>query len=177
MELMTLATYLNEYPTVILGAFDPAYLALPDEILITVMRASKCAPGEKEWDTGSNFLAVINLDRDRAGLIRAGTSACCARFADAQFFGRQTEMSARRLSAQASSVTYQAKLGSYGDKLNASRAGPLARRAVVAEVPQASVSAADRSAELAKCDLVTDVVRSLPITGIVGGLYAKAQKT
>ncbi len=36
--LLDLVTYLNEYPTVILGSFDPAFLALPEEILITVMR-------------------------------------------------------------------------------------------------------------------------------------------
>ena len=86
---MDLVTYLNEYPTAILGGFDPSYLELPEEILITVMRDHQkyFALERKDGTLAPNFLAVINLDKDKAGLIRAGHERVLrARFADARFF-------------------------------------------------------------------------------------------
>src|SRR5581483_5057179 len=73
-HLLEMVTYLNEYPTVIMGNFEEAYLELPDEILITVMRGHQkyFALESKDGSLAPNFLAVINLDKDRAGLIRAG---------------------------------------------------------------------------------------------------------
>ena len=88
-HLMELVTYLNEYPTAILGGFDPSYLELPDEILITVMRDHQkyFALEKRDGSLAPHFLAIINLDKDRAGLIRAGHERVLrARFADARFF-------------------------------------------------------------------------------------------
>ena len=88
-HLMDLVTYLNEYPTAFMGGFDPAYLELPEEILITVMRDHQkyFALERKDGTLAPNFLAVINLDKDKAGLIRAGHERVLrARFADARFF-------------------------------------------------------------------------------------------
>jgi glycyl-tRNA synthetase beta chain len=181
-HLMSLVTYLNEYPTAILGGFDPAYLELPDEILITVMRGHQkyFALEKKDGSLAPNFLAVINLDKDRAGLIRAGHERVLrARFADARFFW-ETDQKCRLADylSKLSAVTYQAKLGSYGDKVDRVRtlARWLAEQWFASGIPQASVAAVDRAAELAKCDLVTDMVREFTeLQGIVGGLYAKSQ--
>src|SRR5215470_3649607 len=88
-ELRRLVTYLNEYPTVIEGEFDPAFLHLPDEILITVMRDHQkyFAVEKKNGELASQFLAVINSGRDATGIIRAGHERVLrARFADARFF-------------------------------------------------------------------------------------------
>ncbi len=88
-HLMDMVTYLNEYPTAILGGFDPSFLELPEEILITVMRGHQkyFALERKDGTLAPNFLAVINLDKDKAGLIRAGHERVLrARFADARFF-------------------------------------------------------------------------------------------
>jgi len=181
-HLMGMVTYLNEYPTAILGGFDPAFLELPEEILITVMRGHQkyFALESKDGKLAPNFLAVINLDKDKGGLIRAGHERVLrARFADARFFW-ETDQKCRladqlpRLAA----VTYQEKLGSYGEKVERMRdlARWLSEQWFASGIPHASVAAADRAAELSKCDLVTEMVREFTeLQGIVGGLYAKAQ--
>ena len=181
-HLMDLVTYLNEYPAAILGAFDPAYLELPEEILITVMRGHQkyFALEKKNGSLAPHFLAVINLDKDRAGLIRSGHERVLrARFADARFFW-ETDQKCRLADylPKLNVVTYQAKLGSYGAKVDRVRtlARWLSEQWFASGIPQASVAAADRAAELAKCDLVTDMVREFTeLQGVVGGLYAKSQ--
>jgi glycyl-tRNA synthetase beta chain len=181
-HLMDLVTYLNEFPTAILGGFDPSFLDLPDEILITVMRDHQkyFALERKDGSLAPHFLAIINLDKDRAGLIRAGHERVLrARFADARFFWESDQKC--RLAdylPKLGAVTFQAKLGSYGDKVERVRtlARWIAEQWFASSIPQASVASADRAAELAKCDLVTDMVREFTeLQGIVGGLYAKAQ--
>jgi glycyl-tRNA synthetase beta chain len=181
-HLMDLVTYLNEFPTAILGEFDVSYLDLPEEILITVMRDHQkyFALERKNGSLAPHFLAVINLGKDRAGLIRAGHERVLrARFADARFFWESDQKC--RLAdylPKLAAVTYQAKLGSYGDKVERVRtlARWIAEQWFASGILQASVASADRAAELAKCDLVTDMVREFTeLQGIVGGLYAKAQ--
>ena len=182
-HLMNLVTYLNEYPTAILGGFDPSFLELPEEILVTVMRDHQkyFALERKNGTLAPNFLAVINLDKDKEGLIRAGHERVLqARFSDARFFW-ETDQKCRladylpRLSA----VTYQEKLGSYADKVERMRelARWLSEQWFASGIASASVGAADRAAELSKCDLVTEMVREFTeLQGIVGGLYAKHQE-
>ncbi len=181
-HLMEMVTYLNEYPTAILGGFDPAYLELPEEILITVMRDHQkyFALERKDGKLAPNFLAVINLDNDKAGLIRAGHERVLrARFADARFFW-ETDQKCRLADnlPKLAAVTYQEKLGSYGEKVERMRelARWLSEQWFASGIAHASVGGADRAAELSKCDLVTDMVREFTeLQGIVGGLYAKAQ--
>jgi glycyl-tRNA synthetase beta chain len=181
-HLMNLVTYLNEYPTAILGGFDPSFLELPQEILITVMRDHQkyFALERKDGKLAPNFLAVINLDHDKAGLIRAGHERVLrARFADAQFFW-ETDQKCRLADylTKLGAVTYQEKLGSYGEKVERMRelARWLSEQWFASGISHASVGAADRAAELSKCDLVTEMVREFTeLQGIVGGLYAKSQ--
>ena len=73
-QLLELVTYLNEFPTVIEGDFDPSFLELPDEILITVMRGHQkyFAMERRGGELAPHFLAVINLAKDTKGLVRAG---------------------------------------------------------------------------------------------------------
>jgi len=181
-HLMDLVTYLNEYPTAIMGGFDPSYLQLPEEILITVMRDHQkyFALERKDGKLAPNFLAVINLDKDKAGLIRAGHERVLrARFADARFFW-ETDQKCRLADylPKLAAVTYQEKLGSYGEKVERMRelARWLSEQWFASGISHASVGAADRAAELSKCDLVTEMVREFTeLQGIVGGLYAKSQ--
>ncbi len=181
-ELLKLVTYLNEYPSVILGHFDPGYLNLPDEILITVMRDHQkyFAVERKNGELAPHFLAVINLDRDRFGLVRAGHERVLrARFADARFFWDSDQKC--RLAdylPKLNHITYESRLGSYGDKVQRIRvlARWLAEQWFSAGIHQASVADADRAAELAKCDLATEMVREFTeLQGVVGGLYARSQ--
>ena len=181
-HLLEMVTYLNEYPSVIIGDFDPAYLALPDEILLTVMRDHQKYFGleSRGGELAPHFLAVINLPSDPKGLVREGHERVLrARFADAQFFWETDQRT--RLGDQLpklKAVTYESRLGSYGDKVERIRALArwLAEQWFSAGVSQADVAGSDRAAELAKCDLVTEMVREFTeLQGVVGGLYARAQ--
>jgi glycyl-tRNA synthetase beta chain len=181
-ELRKLVTYLNEFPSVIHGAFDPAFLSLPDEILVTVMRGHQkyFAVEKKNGELAPHFLAVINVDKDSKGLIRAGHERVLrARFADAQFFWEADQKC--RLAdylPKLERVTYESRLGSYRDKVERVRsiARWLTEQWFNLGMLQAHVAEADRAAELAKCDLATEMVREFTeLQGIVGGLYARAQ--
>ena len=180
--LLELVSYLNEYPTVVMGDFDPSFLELPEEILITVMRDQQryFAVEHRDGRLAPHFLAVINLDRDRSGQVRAGHERVLrARFADARFFW-QTDQKCRLADylPRLAEVIYESRLGTYRDKVERMRwlARWLAEQWFNAGVHQADVPAADRAAELAKCDLTTEMVREFSeLQGIVGGLYAKAQ--
>ena len=181
-ELLKLVTYLNEFPTVIEGNFDPAFLNLPDEILVTVMRGHQkyFAVEKRGGELAPHFLAVINLSKDPKGLVRSGHERVLkARFADAQFFWESDQKC--RLAdylPKLERVTYESRLGSYRDKVERIRqlARWLCEQWYNLGMSQARVSDADRAAELAKCDLATEMVREFPeLQGIVGGLYAKAQ--
>jgi len=182
LALSELVVYLNEYPSAILGGFDESFLELPDEILITVMRDHQkyFALRSRDGRLAPAFLAVINLDKDRKGLVAAGHERVLrARFADAQFFW-QADQKCRLADylPKLANVTYESRLGSYADKVERMRAiaRGLAERWFAEGITQASVSNADRAAELSKCDLATEMVHEFTeLQGIVGGLYAEAQ--
>lgn len=181
--LLELVTNLNEYPTVISGDFAAEFLELPAEILITVMRdhqkyfAVENAHGEIE----PHFLAVINLDKDAAGLVRAGHERVLrARLADARFFWEADQKSKlASYGERLAHITYESRLGSYGDKTARIRdlSRWIAGNWFDSGLRGADVAAADRAAELAKCDLATEMVREFTeLQGVVGGLYARAQR-
>ncbi|MGB8474563.1 MAG: glycine--tRNA ligase subunit beta [Candidatus Acidiferrum sp.] len=181
-ELLRLVTYLNECPSVLEGEFDPTFLALPDEILITVMRGHQkyFAVEKRNGEVAPHFLAVINLPKDPKGLVRAGHERVLrARLADAQFFWESDQKC--RLAdylPKLERVTYESRLGSYRDKVERVRAIArwLAEQWFSAGLIQAHVAEADRAAELSKCDLATEMVREFTeLQGVVGGLYARAQ--
>ena len=180
--LLELVTYLNEYPTVISGDFDSMFLALPEEILITVMRDHQKYFGleSRKGELAPHFLAVINLSSDPKGHVRAGHERVLrARFADAQFFW-ETDQKCRLAVylPKLAAVTYESRLGSYANKVERMRAVArwLAEQWFSAGISHADVAGSDRAAELAKCDLVTEMVREFTeLQGIVGGLYARAQ--
>jgi glycyl-tRNA synthetase beta chain len=180
--LLNQVAYLNEYPTVIEGSFDAKFLSLPDEILITVMRGHQkyFAVEKRGGELAPQFLAVINLMKDSKGLVRAGHERVLrARFADAQFFWTADQKC--RLAdylPKLAKVTYESRLGSYADKVERVRSIVrwLMEQWFNLGIPQAHVADADRAAELAKCDLATEMVREFPeLQGIVGGLYARSQ--
>jgi len=181
-ELLQAVTYLNEFPHVIEGNFDPAFLELPDEILITVMRDHQkyFAVEKRGGELAPAFLAVINLAKDSQGLVRAGHERVLrARFADARFFW-QSDQKVRLadILPKLEKITYESRLGSYHAKVERMRAIArwLTEQWYNLGMVQARVADADRAAELAKCDLATEMVREFTeLQGIVGGLYARAQ--
>lgn len=180
--LLDAVTYLNEYPTVIRGDFDARYLELPSEVIVTVMRDHQkyFAVEDKRGEIEPHFLAVINLDKDRAGLVRRGHEKVLrARLADAEFFWQSDQK--RRLadySETLAHITFESRLGSYRDKTERMRenARKIARNWFDSGIHGADIGAADRAAQLAKCDLATEMVREFTeLQGIMGGLYARSQ--
>lgn len=178
-----LATLVNltEWPAVVAGSFDAAFLRLPAEVLVTVMRdhqkyfaveeAADATPGTAKL--APQFLAVMDLDADRDGLVRHGNERVLrARFKDAEFFwqaDRKRSLASRVDDLRA--VTFHARLGSYFDKTQ--RVARLARG--LAASVGADAEAAARAALLAKCDLTTELVKEFTeLQGVMGGLYAQA---
>ena len=168
--------YLTEFPTPILGEFDPKFLDLPREVLSTVMRHHQryFTVQDAEGKMAPNFIAVMNAKADRKGLVKKGNERVLeARFNDARFFW---EMDLKKTLEDRipdlAHVTFQAKLGSYLDKSKR-----VAERAVLlAAFLRKSTTMARRAAMLAKTDLTTDMVKELTeLQGVMGGLYAREQ--
>ncbi len=169
----------TELPTAVLGTFDRDYLALPEEVLETVMLVhQKYFVVEDEAGRMTNsFVAVANTSGDESGEIRRGHERVLrARFNDARFFWQFDQRSslAERV-AELKDVTFQASIGSYWDKTqsNLRAAQDLAQSL---ELDDGTATAAKRAVELAKCDLTTEMVGEFPeLQGKIGGLYAAAQ--
>src|SRR5580693_7847038 len=119
-SLLDTVVNLTEFPSVILGDFDPRFLALPEEVLVTVMRDHQkyFAVDDADGKLLAHFLAVLNTDGDREGLIRHGNERVLrARFSDARFFWEtdQKRSLLERLDLLRN-VTFQKDLGSYYEK-------------------------------------------------------------
>ncbi len=87
--LLETLVYLTEYPTPITGSFDPQFLELPEEVLITVMRHHQkyFSVEDAEGKLAPQFVAVMNIDADPEGFVRRGNERVLrARFNDARFF-------------------------------------------------------------------------------------------
>jgi glycyl-tRNA synthetase beta chain len=181
--LLETVVHLTEWPSVVLGDFDPEYLALPEEVLVTVMRDHQkyFAVEGAEGKLAPHFLAVLNTQVNDEGreIIRHGNArVLTARFKDARFFwdfDQKKPLTARVESLKA--VTFQKELGSYFQKTEANLA---VVRALAAVVKAAGVdfdeAALLKAVELAKTDLTTELVKEFTeLQGVIGGLYAKAQ--
>ena len=181
-SLLDTVVNLTEFPSVVLGNFDPEFLALPAEVLVTVMRDHQkyFALEDAEGKLLPHFLAVLNTDGDPDGLIRHGNERVLrARFNDARFFwDADQKISLRERVDMLKAVTFQRDLGSYFDKTSrvqklGSLISEVLREAGVAVRP----GVVFKAAHLAKADLTTDLVKEFTeLQGIVGGLYAKVQQ-
>ena len=178
-ELLNTLVYLTEYPTPLLGEFDPSFLSLPDEVLITVMkRHQKYLSLEGADGTlAPHFIAVMDRDADPAGAIRHGHERVLrARFTDARFFWEadaETHLEQRLESLR--QVTFQSQLGSYFDK--ADRMRRLAAAFALRLRQTEKLDAIQSAARLAKCDLTTDLVKEFTeLQGVIGGLYAQREE-
>jgi glycyl-tRNA synthetase beta chain len=182
-ELVDSVTHLTEWPAVLLGGFEPAYLELPEEVLVTVMRDHQkyFAVEDAQGKLAPHFLAVLNiaLDETNEPIIKQGNERVLrARFNDARFFwefDQRTPLTERVKLLE--NVTFQKDLGSYAAKSERVRS-LAAQLAKIASSRGAAVdaSAVDEAAKLAKTDLTTELVKEFTeLQGVIGGLYAKAQ--
>jgi glycyl-tRNA synthetase beta chain len=172
-------THMTEWPGVLAGNFEPAYLTLPEEVLVTVMRDHQnyFAVETKDGMLAPHFLAVLNTapTAEAEATIRHGNERVLrARFNDARFFWEfdQRVPLADRVKLL-ENVTFQKDLGSYAAKSERVRA---LAAALALHVAGADSVALDRAALLAKTDLTTELVKEFTeLQGEVGGLYARAQ--
>ena len=179
-ELLREVANLVEMPKPFLAGFDPKFLALPEDVLIAVMKKHqryfpiRRAGAEAHRPLLAYFVVVRNGDEQGLDLVRQGNEHVVgARFADANFFVREDlkhtlEVFRPRLSA----LIFQKKLGSMLDKSDRIEklAGTL--------IPLLGLEADDatfarRAAHLAKADLATKmVVEMTSLQGIMGREYA-----
>ena len=180
--LLDTVVNLTEFPSVILGGFDSRFLALPEEVLVTVMRDHQkyFALEDASGRLLPHFLAVLNTDGDPQGLIRHGNERVLrARFNDAQFFWEtdQKRSLLDRLELL-KHVTFQKDLGSYYEKTKrVQRLCSWLSEIIKRKGMEVRPGVIHKAACLAKTDLTTDLVKEFTeLQGIVGGLYARAQE-
>ncbi len=181
--LVEQVTHLTEWPSVVLGDFQPEYLTLPEEVLVTVMRDHQkyFAVEDKQHALAPHFLAVLNteVDAQGMGIIRHGNARVLrARFNDARFFWNYDQKVPLQLRLEKlKTVTFQRDLGSYFRKTESNL---LMAKALSAAISAKGIAldqtALDQAVLLAKTDLTTELVKEFTeLQGIVGGLYARAQ--
>ncbi len=169
---------LVEDPQVIVGAFDPVFLELPEEVILEVARGHQRYFGLRgaAGKLLAKYLAVVNTAEAPDTIVAGNDRVMRARLADARFFYAEDlkrPFVARRQELEA--VVFQKRLGSMLAK--ATRIEQLS--AALGEQlgqPEAICTAASRGAHLCKCDLVTLMVGEFPeLQGAVGSAYALAQ--
>ena len=173
----------TEWPRGLMGSFDERFLKLPREILITVMRDHQkyFAVEDGKGTLSPSFVTLLNVAGDPKGIIRRGHErVLAARFSDAEFFwNTDQKIPLRDRLPMLEKITFQAKLGTYGDKVR--RMEAMAKQICATLEGQGKMTASDnvnalRAVQLCKCDLTTQMVQEFTeLQGIVGGLYAKAQ--
>ncbi len=164
---------LVEWPAAVACSFEPGFLAVPHEALITTMEANqKFFPVLGEGGRlCERFIGIANVESKDPAEIRKGYERVIRpRFADAQFFFvEDMKQGLASMNTGLQSVTYQTKLGTVADKV--------ARVAALAEAiaPQVGVdpALAKRAAALSKADLQSRMVNEFPeLQGIAGRYYA-----
>ena len=169
---------LVEWPGVVVGRFDPSFLGLPREILVTTLRHhQKAFSVQAGGELLPAFLAVANTDRDPAGHVRRGNEwVVVGRLEDARFFWNEdaSRPLASRL-AELERVTFHQKIGTYA----ALSKGIGHWATLIAN--EVGLSPDDRervrlAAEIGKTDLTTGLVGEFPeLQGVVGGLLLRRE--
>src|SRR5882762_2788609 len=180
--LVATVVNLTEFPSAILGSFDPEFLDLPEEVLVTVMRDHQkyFAIEDANGKLLPHFMAVLNTAADSDGLIRHGNERVLrARFNDARFFWQTDQKQTLRQRVDLlRNVTFQKDLGSYYDKtLRVQRMASWLAETVKQNGLAVRPGVVHKAALLAKTDLTTELVKEFTeLQGIVGGLYARVQE-
>jgi glycyl-tRNA synthetase beta chain len=174
-DLLEEIAALNEWPVPITGTFDPRYLELPPEVLITTMQTNQKYFPVKNADGGllAYFITFSNIESTNPKSIQQGNERVVTpRLSDAEFFWNQDRKKslADRVDSL-SSVIFQESLGTVFEKTK--RVQNLAK--FIAGHLHANVELAERAALLAKTDLMTEMVGEFGnLQGIMGRYYAQA---
>lgn len=182
-DLLGEVVQLVEWPTAVVGTFEPEFLALPPAVITTVMISHQryfplyqvSPDGTARTDLLPHFITISNGNPAKNDLIAAGNGRVIrARLADGQFFyGADCRQPLEDFLPQLEAVTFQEKLGSVAAKVE--RIGRIA-----SHISQQLNLSADqcqlvqRSARLCKADLVTQMVYEFPeLQGTMGQQYAQ----
>ncbi len=172
-ELLDEVTALVEWPVALAGNFEQRFLEVPAEALISTMQDNQRYFPVVDADGRllPHFITIANLESRDPAQVRAGNERVIRpRFSDAEFFWNQDRK--QPLAAHMETlkhVVFQQRLGTVAEK--SARVAALARH--IAEQSQTSPDWAERSAQLAKCDLMTQMVQEFPeLQGIMGRHYA-----
>jgi glycyl-tRNA synthetase beta chain len=169
---------LVEWPVVLMGSFDEAFLRIPEEVIrATIRNNQKCfvlrdAAHAKLVD---KFILVANIEAEDGGtaIVAGNERVIRARLSDAKFF-YETDLKTRledRL-PKFEHIVFHEKLGTQWERIQ--RIEALA--AQLAPLVGADVEKAKRAAHLCKADLLTEVVGEFPeLQGLMGKYYAEAQ--
>jgi glycyl-tRNA synthetase beta chain len=176
--LLTEVAGLVEWPVVLMGSFEQEFLAIPDEVIRATIRNNQKCFVLRDPNTAklvNRFILVSNTEaRDGGKAIVAGNERVIrARLSDAKFF-YETDLKVKledRL-PKFKGIVFHEKLGSQAERIE--RIERLARK--LAPLVGADVEKAARAAQLAKADLLTEVVGEFPeVQGLMGRYYAGAQ--
>jgi glycyl-tRNA synthetase beta chain len=182
--LVETVVHLTEWPTVLYGSFEAEYLALPEEVLVTVMRDHQkyFAVEDAQRKLAPHFLTVLNTQVDDQGgaIIRHGNERVLrSRFKDAQFFWETDQkIPLTERVEMLKTVTFQKELGSYFWKTegNLRAASWLAATLEDRKFTGFNDEALFVAVRLAKADLTSELVKEFTeLQGVVGGLYARSQ--
>jgi glycyl-tRNA synthetase beta chain len=169
---------LVEWPVVLMGAFDEAFLAIPDEVIrATIRNNQKCfvLRDPRTAQLANKFILVANIEAEDGGqaIIAGNERVIRARLSDAKFF-YETDLKTRledRL-PKFEHIVFHEKLGTQAGRI--ARIEALAGH--IARLIDADIAKTERAARLCKADLLTEVVGEFPeLQGLMGKYYAEAQ--
>ncbi|AFZ46631.1 glycyl-tRNA synthetase beta chain [Cyanobacterium stanieri PCC 7202] len=175
-DLLAEVTNLVEYPTAVLGSFEPEFLELPPEVITTVMVTHQRYFPIKD-EKGAllpYFITIGNGDPQKSDIIATGNAKVIrARLADAQFFYQaDCDEHLETYLPQLENVTFQEDLGTMHDKVNRIIAisQQIAEQLNLDATQKAEI---ESTASLCKADLVTQMVYEFPeLQGVMGEKYA-----
>lgn len=172
-DLLVEVSGLVEWPVALTGSFDERFLQVPAECLISSMKANQKYFHllDENGKLMPLFITIANIESlDPDQVIQGNEKVIRPRLADAAFFydtDRKQTLASRRPALE--SVVFQQQLGTLADKAQRSEAVA----AYIAEQIGGNVANARRATQLAKCDLVTEMVLEFPeLQGIMGRYYA-----
>jgi glycyl-tRNA synthetase beta chain len=169
---------LVEWPVVLMGSFDPAFLSIPDEVIRATIRANQKCFVLRDPQTAklvNKFILVANEEAADGGkaIVAGNERVIRARLSDAKFFydtDLKTRLEARL--PKFDGIVFHEKLGTQAERI----ARIVALAGQLAPLVGADVAKAERAAQLCKADLLTEVVGEFPeLQGLMGRYYAEAQ--
>ncbi|MEW6599812.1 MAG: glycine--tRNA ligase subunit beta [Nitrospirota bacterium] len=175
VELLDTVTNLVEFPTAVMGSFDSKFLALPKELLITVMRTHQkyFSVEDRGGMMKSSFIVISNMNKEVNDTVRRGAERVLrARLEDARFYFAEDQKTALPdYVEELKKVTFQEKLGSLYEKTE--RVCLLS--SFIADMINPDLKEQTlRASLLCKADLVSGVVREFPeLQGYMGMIYAE----